>query len=450
MTVAVLGGGVTGLTAAWKLAQAGHTVRLLESGARLGGSVRTIRASGWLFDPGPNAVREDERTRALIEELGLSPERLESSPAAKARFVVHRGALVSVPSASSPADLLTTPLLTMGARLRIAAEAAFKPRVRAGDVSVADFVREHFGEVVLERAGQPLASGIWAGDTERLSVRYAFPQAWEAERSTGSLIRALAEASRTRKALGVASAKVISFRGGMQALTEALASKVGKASVVLNAEVHALGRGKAARWRVRWKGPDPGEEEFDWVVCALPPAALASLVLGRGARPLESLAAIECPPVASVAVGFRREQVAHALEGFGALVPAAEKRSILGVIFSSSLFPGRAPQGHVLVTVLVGGALNPGAALLPAEELKRRVCDDLGDLLGAEGKPAFFRHTLWPRAIPQYNLGFGEHLATMEKAERDHPGILIGGSARDGISIPECLASGAGLSKRVS
>ena len=450
MTIAVLGGGVTGLTAAWKLAEAGHEVRVFQAGKRPGGSVRTLRKSGWLFDAGPNAIREDAKTRGLIEELGLSTERIEAAPASKDRFVAFRGSLVAVPSASSPADLLTTPLLTMGSRLRIAAEAAFKPRNRTADVSVADFVREHFGEAVLERAVQPLVGGIWAGDAERLSVQYAFPQAWDAERKSGSIVRALAEAARVRKAEGLPSPSVISFRTGAQALTDALASKAGDASIRTQAEVESLAKGTKRRWRVTWGGPASGEDDFDWVVCALPADALARLKVGKAGRPLEGLADMDYPPVATVGLGFRREKVSHALEGFGALVPAAENRSILGVIFSSSLFPGRAPKGHVLLTALAGGALNRETALLPAAQLIQRICGDLRDLVGAEGDPAFTEHVLWPRAIPQYNLGFERHLQAMEEAESLFPGLLIGGSVRDGISIPECLDSGVELAKRVS
>jgi protoporphyrinogen/coproporphyrinogen III oxidase len=452
MNVAVLGGGLTGLTAAWRLSGAGHAVRLLESGSRLGGPVLTDATGGWMIEGAPNSFRCDspEIDRMLVE-LGLGAERIEPDAASKRSYISMGGKLVAVPSPSAPQEFLSTPLLTMGARIRLAAESAFKPRARTGDVSVADFVREHFGDVVLERIGQPLVSGIWAGDAERLSVRHAFPQAWEAERTTGSVIRALSERGRRRREAGLPPAQaMVSFRRGMQALPDALASRLPRGTAVLGAEVRSIGPGAGAQWRVRWTGPE-GESsgEFDRVIAAIPGYSLAQLEIGApGNRPLSGLSEIEYPPVASVFVGYRRDQVGHPLDGFGALVPAAEKRSILGVIFSSSLFPGRAPEGHVALTALAGGALNPGIAGLPRDELARRVCDDLEALLGARGKPAILRHTLWPRGIPQYNLGFERHLAAMAECERVHPGILIGGSVRDGIAIPECLASGASLAGR--
>ena len=453
MNVAVLGGGLTGLCAAWRLTAAGHSVRLLESGLRLGGTVRTDRVDGWMVEGGPNSFRSDSQdTEAMLRELGLGAERIEPEAVARRSYISLHGKLEAVPSASSKKEFMATPLLTMGARLRVASEATFKPQIRKDDVSVASFVREHFGSSVLERIGQPLVSGIWAGDAERLSTRYAFPQAWEAERTTGSLLRALSERARRRREKGLQAQTAVSFRSGMQALPDALASRLPSGTAVLNARVRSIGPGSAARWRVRWSGGDAEQGgDFDWVLAALPGYGLSELEIGpAGVRPLSGLAAIEYPPVASYFIGYRREQVEHPLDGFGALVPAVEKRSVLGVIFTSSLFPGRAPEGHVALTALAGGALNPSVGELAPKNLTSLVCGDLGSLLGARGEPAFIRHTLLPRGIPQYNLGFGRHLEAMAQCERDHPGLLIGGSVRDGISVPECLASGVSLAKRVS
>jgi oxygen-dependent protoporphyrinogen oxidase len=451
MNVAVLGGGLTGLAAAWKLTAAGHTVRLLESGPRLGGTVRTDMVDGWMVEAGPNSFRSDsEETEAMLGELGLGAERIEPAAVARRSYISLNGKLEAVPSSSSPKEFMATPLLTMGARLRVAAEATFRPQIRKDDVSVATLVREHFGSSVLERIGQPLVSGIWAGDAERLSARYAFPQAWEAERTAGSLLRALSERAKGRREKGLPAQTTVSFRRGMQALPDALAARLPKGTAVLNAQVRSLGPGSGARLRVVWTGTDGKQAaDFDRVLAALPGYSLSELEIGpAGALPLAGLSEIEYPPVASFLIGYRREQVEHPLDGFGALVPAAEKRSVLGVIFTSSLFPGRAPEGHVALTALAGGALNPAIGELAPKKHASLVCEDLGVLLGARGKPAFIRQTLLPRAIPQYNLGFGRHLESMAQCERDHPGLLIGGSVRDGISVPECLASGASLAEK--
>jgi oxygen-dependent protoporphyrinogen oxidase len=452
MKVAVLGGGLTGLSAAWRLSLAGHSVRLFESAPRLGGSVVTESADGWMVEGGPNSFRGDSpEIGTMLGELGLAKERIEPDAVARRSYISLGGKLTALSPPSSLKEFMASPFLTLRARMRVASEAMFKPRARPADVSVADFVRDHFGEAVLERIAQPLVSGIWAGDAERLSVRCAFPQAWEAERSTGSLLRALAERARKRTEEGLPPAQpMVSFRRGMQTLPDAIASRLAPGTAVLNASVRAIGPASGARWRVQWTG-DGGEHsgEFDRVIAAIPGYCLARLEIGReGERPLSGLSEIEYPAVASVFVGYRREAVEHPLDGFGALVPAAENRSIMGVIFSSSLFPGRAPDGHVALTALAGGALNPLVTRQAPGELTRLVCEDLGALLGARGKPAFVRHTLWPHGIPQYNLGFERHVAAMDACERSYPGLLIGGSVRDGISVPECLASGVSLAKR--
>jgi protoporphyrinogen/coproporphyrinogen III oxidase len=453
MKIAVLGGGLTGLTAAWKASSAGHSVRLFESTERLGGPVLTEVIEGWMVEGAPNSFRSaSPEIRSLLSELGLVAEIIEPDPVAKNRYVAMGDRLVAIPPSSSPKELMASPILGMGAKIRIASEVTTKPRTRTNDVSVADFAREHFGGQALERLGQPLVSGIWAGDAERLSLRYAFPQAWEAERTTGSLLRAMADASSKRREKGLpAVQEMVSFRSGMQALPDALAARLPAGSVELGADVGSVTPGTTSRWCVKWKGLNgAGKDEFDWVLAALPGHALSRLEIGSaGGRPLSGLGEIEYPPVASVFVGYRRDQVQHPLDGFGALVPAVDKRTILGVIFTSSLFPGRAPAGHVALTALCGGALNPGIAGLAPDELTRKVCEDLGALLGARGKPAFLRHNIWPKGIPQYNLGFESHLEAMADCEKGHPGLLIGGSVRDGISIPECLSSGASMANRI-
>jgi oxygen-dependent protoporphyrinogen oxidase len=453
MNVAVLGGGVTGLTAAWRLSTAGHSVRLFEAGARLGGSVKTEIIGGWTIEAGPNSFQETPEVSALVGELGLAAERIEALPGSKNRYIVLGGKLAALPSPPSALGLLTTPILSLGAKWRVARERSRKPLERAGDLSVGDFMRDHFGAEAVARVVQPFVGGIYAGDAERLSARYAFPRFWEAERTTGSLLRAGAAAGRKRRAAGLpASPAILSFRRGVQVLTDALAARLLPGTVALSAEVRSLGPGADRRWRVDWEtAQGPRHEDFDCVVAALPAGSLARLPIGpEKAMPLSGLEGIGHPPVASVFVGFRRDQVRHPLDGFGALVPAAEKKSIMGILFTSSLFGGRAPAGHVAVTVLAGGVLQPEVARLAPDLLAERVLADLEALLGTRGQPAFLRQTLWKRAIPQYELGHGVHLEAMAACERAHPGLFIGGNARDGISLPDCLASGTALAQRVS
>ncbi|HEX2854117.1 MAG TPA: protoporphyrinogen oxidase [Opitutaceae bacterium] len=449
-SIAVLGGGITGLTAAYRLSQRGHRVRLFEQSGRLGGAIRTKMSDGWLAEAGPNTLQETPGIVALIRELGLESERVEAGAAAKNRFVVRDGKLIPLPL--SPGALLASPLFSLRAKLRALTEIATSPRTRATDCSVADFARSHFGAELLDYAVQPFVSGIYAGDAEKLSLRHAFPKLWAAEQSHGSIIRGQIAAAKVRRAGGESAIpKIISFRRGLQALPDALTARLPANTVVLSARVERLIPGRS--WQVMWRdafAAEPRTENFDAVVVALPASSLASLAIGAGANeePLRPLESIPHPPVSALFLGFRKEDVSHALGGFGALVPAREKRALLGVLFSSTLFPGRAPEGHVGLTVLAGGTFRPEIPRESPDEVLEAVRDDLRDLLGIKGAPVFLRHTFWPRAIPQYHLGYERPLQVIADCEQAHAGLFIGGQVRDGISLPNCLASGENLARR--
>jgi oxygen-dependent protoporphyrinogen oxidase len=446
-SIAVLGAGVTGLTAALRLGQRGHRVRLFESSGRVGGVVGTERTDGWLIEAGPHSILTGEPAlQQLIDELGLGGEILAANPTAKKRFIVRRGRTLPVPH--SLGSFIETPLFSLRAKLRALAEIASRPRIRTSDLSLEEFVRSHLGQELVDYGLNPFVAGVYAGNPQKLSARYAFPQLWEMEQKRGSLLRGFGAAAKARRARGESRAGMISFRAGLQTLPDAIAARLPTGVLSVNARLEALVAGQP--WSLVWHdGHSTQTESFDTVVAALPAPALAQLRFGTlGERPLASLDAIDHPPVASLFLGYRREQVAHPLDGFGLLAPAIEQRSVLGVLFSSSIFPGRAPAGHVALTVMVGGTRQPELARLPADKLLTTIDRDLRELLGISGAPVFQRHTFWARAIPQYNIGHENHLATMAACERAHPGLLLGGQARDGISLPACLAAGEKLAAR--
>jgi len=284
-----------------------------------------------------------------------------------------------------------------------------------------------------------------------LSTRHAFPKLWELERTHGSLLRGQLARARANRAQGTPSMpKIISFRRGLQTLPDALAARLPAGSVTLSARVERIAGG--SHWSVTWHdGRGSHTEIFDAVVAALPAAALARLPVGAaGERPLAGLQSVVAPPVSTLFLGFRRDQVTHPLDGFGVLVPALEKRAMLGVLFSSTLFPGRAPEGHVALTVMIGGSLQPDLASLPPDQLWAAVRHDLRDLLGVSGEPVFRHHTFWPHAIPQYNLGHDRHLAAMAACEQASPGLFLGGNVRDGIALPDCLRAGLALAEKAA
>ena len=322
-SVAVLGGGITGLAAAHRLAALGHPVRLFEQSSRLGGVVQTEMKDGWLSKSGPNSFQESSpEIDLLLGELGLQSEILEASPEAKNRYLVRDGRLVPLPM--SPGALLRSPLFSTGTKLRVFREFFSARRNRIGDVALAPFIRTHFGQELVDYAVQPFVIGIYAGDPEKLSTRHAFPRLWQLEKEHGSLLRGQMASARQRRAAGRPRLpRIISFRRGLQMLPEAFATRLPPGAALLKTRVDGVVP-TGSRWTIHWHdGWRTHAEAFDSVVAALPAPALARLQVGAfGEESLAGLAAVETAPVSSLFLGFRREQVAHPLDGFGALVPA--------------------------------------------------------------------------------------------------------------------------------
>lgn len=444
-SIAILGAGITGLTAAHRLTAQGHQVRVFEKSARPGGVIGSENVDGWLLERGPNSLLANEPAlTALIDELGLSDQVRPANPTAKKRYIVRGGKPLAAPT--SPPALLSTPLFSFGAKCRLLGELFKRPRRRANDVSLATFIADHFGQELVDYGLNPFVSGVYAGDPHKLSAQHAFPSLWESEQQHGSIIRGMIAAAKARKAAGQTRGGIISFAHGLQTLTDALARRLPPATLKLQTPVRAITPG--AHWTVESESHgETHRETFDAVISALPAGALAELNIGAD-RPLQALNEIEYPPVTALFLGYRRAHVAHLLDGFGALVPAVEKLSILGVLFSSTLFPDRAPENHVALTVMVGGSRQPELAAQSVDELLARIQPDLAQLLGVSGAPVFIRHQHWPRAIPQYNLGYGRFLDVMTQCEQRFPGFFIGGQCCDGIAVPACIAAGEKLARR--
>jgi oxygen-dependent protoporphyrinogen oxidase len=440
--IAVLGGGLTGLSAAWHLRAAGFAPIVFERSAHAGGAIRAACDGGWLHELGPNSLLEgDPRVARLIDAVGLGARRLYASPAARQRYIWKRGRLVAMPT--SPLAFLGTPLFSWRAKLALAGE-PFRARGPAdGDDTVAAFVRRRLGREFLDYAINPFVGGVYAGDPERLSVRHAFPKLHALEQAHGSLLRgALAR----RNASGGPSGRIFSFPGGLSELPRALAAQLGGA-VRFETRVVRVAPADGG-WDVAVEGAGGRTvEHFTAVVCALPADALAQLQVDGvpGAGQLRTLAEIEQPPVVSVFTGYRRADVLHPLDGFGALVPEVERRLILGTLFSSTLFPHRAPAGHVALTTFLGGTRDPALTRGDDTEILRIVQAELSRMVGVRAAPVYAHVQRWPRAIPQYNLGYERFTHAIARFEAAAPGWFIGGNARDGISLGNCIAAGERL-----
>jgi oxygen-dependent protoporphyrinogen oxidase len=404
--------------------------------------MRTFRdAAGHLAEEGPNSILLNS---APIEEFlysipGLRAQMVEARPEANKRFIVRNGQLQAVPS--GPLSAITTPLWSLAGKLRVLKEPFIGPAPAETEESVADFVRRRLGDELYRYAINPLVGGIYAGDPEKLSLRYGFPKLYALDQQHGGMIRGgLAKLRAARKQPGPKVRKrIISFKGGMCELPEKLAAALGsqlQTNVALRS-IQKLPEG----WKVAWDNTDgPQEAVFEELILTLPAHRLAQLPLAP--EVLESLAAlqeIEYPPVSVLSLGYKRSAIRHPVDGFGALVPECEKRNILGVLFPSSLFSARAPADEVLLSVFVGGERQPELATADTAAIQATVLPEIKALLGIEGEPTFVHHKHWPRAIPQYKLGYGTILGQMLEIEQRFPGLKLAGNYRTGISVTYCL-----------
>jgi len=449
--VAIIGGGITGLSAAFGLKQRGVPVRLFEAGDRLGGVIRTTREGGRVAEWGPNSILETSPlVSQLVSDLGLESRRCYSDPKAEARYIVRRHKLVAVPS--SPWTFATTPLFSLQAKLRAMAEPFIGRPKQDWEESVAQFVNRRLGQEFLDYAINPMVAGIYAGNPHQLSVIHAFPKLAAVEQKYRSLFigQFLGARERKRRAeVSKANAPKFSFDDGLEVLVEALETHL-SGDIELSSPVRSIDR-EGDGWSLLIDSP-LGQKKVacSAVLIATPAYRMAELKLqAPGLVDLSAFTEIHYTPVATVTLGFKRADVAHPLDGFGALVPEKENLSILGALFPSSLFPGRAPKGEVIITTYIGGARAPMLALRPEKALVETALADLKLLLGITGEPTFQSVSVFRRAIPQYNIGYGRFKRLMSAVESEAPGVFIAGHAREGTSVSDCIVSGHNVAERI-
>ena len=459
-SVAIIGAGITGLTAAFYLKRRGVPVKVYEAGDHVGGVIQSIRKDGFLAEFGPNTILETSpKIAQLVRDAGLESRKLATDPQAEARFVVRYGRPIEMPG--SPLGFFTTPLFTARAKLAVLREPFIQPRRDSVEESIAQFVVRRFNQEFLDHAIDALVAGIYAGDPHKLSLQHAFPKLKALEDNYGSMIKGQIFGARDRKKSGEVAkdrAAKFSFDEGLQVLPDTLAALLG-ASLKLNTTVTKLTQ-TGGGWRVTTAA---GEAEFGTVIYCGTAYRLAELQMdGRAALPrsqgeesaqqhlaTEAFCEISYPPVAAVVLGFRREDVTHPGQGFGMLIPRIEGFKILGTIFSSALFPNRAPAGHITLTSYIGGARYPELGLLPPDQLIGATMADLRVLLGVKGQPVFTHTKVWPKAIPQYNVGYGRYRDLLNELEAKNPNLFFAGHYRDGVSLGDSIVSGVNIAERV-
>lgn len=442
----MIGAGAAGLVAARRLQELGVAPLLLEASTRVGGAIETVRRDGWLAEAGPNTVMEpDPQVRALLDRAGLADRIVRPGDAVKRRYIVHAGAPVVLPL--SPGELVATPILSVAGRLRMLKEPFVGPGGGDPEETVDTFARRRFGDEVATRLFDPLVAGTSGADPTQVLVRYAFPKLVEYEQTAGSILKgAMRSRSQARRRGEVLGGGLWSCRDGLGEATARLADLLGD-QLQCGRVVRRVSQ-RDGRYAV--ETDDGAVMPVDGVIFACPATAFASLTIdGAGGDAMRSVASIPHSSLATVSLGFRREQVAHPLDGFGLLAPSCERRRILGTLFSSTLFPDRVPAGHVLLTAFAGGMRHPEVADLSDDALVAMVREELRALLGAEGDAAFVEVRRWHAALPIATRGHAARLAPAAALEAAHPRLAVTGAWRAGLAVNDVMLGGLRAAERI-
>ncbi len=436
MKIAVIGGGISGLSTAFYLKRGGAAVKVFEKGERLGGKMRTVYEEGYIVETGPNGFLDGKPyTLNLVKALGIDEELYPSSDKSRKRFIYVNGKLVRLPE--DPISFILSSILSPRGKLRLIGELFVPPKRDSQDETLAQFARRRLGEEALNRLLDPMVAGIFAGDPERMSLKAAFPAIYRLEKEYGGLIKGLIgkiKESKGKSSSGPAGpgGKLTSFKRGVSQLIEALESEL-KENVETG--VSPKLRKEGEKWIVETK---KGSEEFDAVVMSTPSYSAAEILSEVDEEISNLLFQIEYSPISVVALGFEKEGLGHDLDGFGFLVPREEGRKILGALWDSSVFPNRAPKGKALIRVMIGGARQPELALKSPKELVKIAVEELIEIMKIRRAPEFIKVFRHERGIPHYTLGHSERVERIFSRARKIGGLYFCNNAYTGVGVNDC------------
>ncbi|KAI8533439.1 hypothetical protein RHMOL_Rhmol10G0010400 [Rhododendron molle] len=466
--VAVVGAGVSGLAAAYKLKLHGLNVTVFEAEGRAGGKLRSISQDGLIWDEGANTMTESEtEVRYLLDNLGLR-DKQQFPIAQNKRYIVRNGAPARIPS--NPIALIRSNFLSAQSKLLIILEPFLwkksnMEKVSDSDESVGDFFQRHFGKEVVDYMIDPFVAGTSAGDPESLSMRHTFPELWNLEKKFGSMISGAIQSKLSTKKgknskLNSSSTSKkhrrgsFSFLGGMQVKYSRLLSRIVYCNVGYTRMLLSLDSKPVCNPSENWSvssapmhNKQSEKQSFDAVIMTAPLCNVKEMKFTMKGSPflLNFLPEVSYLPLSVIITTFKKDSVRRPLQGFGVLVPSKEQQNgfkTLGTLFSSMMFPDRAPSDLHLYTTFVGGSRNKELAKASTDELKQIVTSDLRQLLGAEGEPTFVNHFYWSKAFPLYGHNYDAVLGAIEKMEANLPGFFYAGNHRGGLSVGKAISSG--------
>jgi oxygen-dependent protoporphyrinogen oxidase len=461
--VAVVGGGISGLAAIHRLHELDPSIEvtLYEAGESLGGVLQTVRQDGFLIERGAdNFITNVPWGLELCRRIGFEDQLLETNSAHRQAFVVSRGRLRKIPEGfvimapSRTWPIISTPILSPLGKLRMACEYFLPGRPPEEDESLASFVRRRFGAETYDRLVQPLIGGIYTGDPEKLSVLSTMPRFVEMERKHGSLIRAIwkqaaKQRAQTQGTSGARYSMFVAPRDGMSSLLDAIVDRLPQSAVRTNTPVERLTRSNGQGWTLTLGGSQREDCTVDAVILASNAAASADLVADLDGEIADTLRQIPHASCSIVSLAYDRDQIGHAMDGFGFVVPAVERRQVISGSFSSVKYPGRAPDGQVLVRAFIGGQMQAELADLPDAALTKIACDEMGQLMSIRGKPKFVLISRYSESMPQYYVGHIQRIAALEERAANLSGLYFTGNAFGGVGMPFCIRKAEQAAEKV-
>jgi protoporphyrinogen/coproporphyrinogen III oxidase len=465
--VVVIGAGISGLVCAYRLKRLGVEVALLEKSPQAGGVMQSDMIDGYLIERGPNSAQGTPELLTLVAELGITDGLVEGKAKAPA-YVYFNGRLRVVPM--SPPALIKSDLLSLSGKLRLLKEPFISKRDSQEDESVADFISRRLGSEAAERIVAPFVSGIYAGDEKRLSIQAAFPLLANLESGFGSLFRGaiakLREAKQAKENHEPSNKpkrkRSVSFREGMSFLPLSLAAKLGEDLLtecstisisecglqIANSESY---RETSDRFIVNFKRSGLEQQLVCKHLIIATPAKIAAALVASISKEISLLVQeIEYSPLSIVYLAYDKSSITNPLDGFGFLAAPSAGLKVLGCLFSSSQFPGRAPNNKALLTIFVGGARNPDAAHFHDDKLISKTHSELQKILGIHDEPQVVSITRWGRAIPQYNLGHAARVKQIEELASKFNGFHIIGNYLHGVSVGDCIKEAERIAFAVS
>jgi oxygen-dependent protoporphyrinogen oxidase len=447
--IAIIGGGVSGLAAAYALEKAkgsGTPLEsvLFESSNQLGGVIRTERIEDCVVEGGPDSFLTEKPWAAeLCRDLGLGDALIGSNDGERKTYMLVRGKLVPIPDGlmfmvpTKLAPAFFSPLFSWTTKLRIVREWLSPPRPKTGEMTVAQFVERHYGREMVERVADPLLAGVYGGSSEQLSIDAVLPRFVQMEAKYGSLGRAMV-AGRKHVTSREQPSLFTSLKGGMQQMTDSLVKRLAQNSLRLNSATEVV-RPESGKWLLFSRGRT---EEFDAVVVAIPAHAAAPLLAGCDPELAKDLQAVPYVSSITVVLGYQQSVRTALPAGFGFLIPRTEGRKILAATFVHNKFSHRAPDDRALVRCFLGGSGGAEALSLPDTEIAEIVHRQLEQILVIRSAPLFARVYKWPKAMAQYGIGHNEGVSRIKARLAGVPGLALAGNAYAGIGVPDCVRSG--------